>query len=119
MKKSIAKAWVKALRSDEYKQGNHRLCRGRLKGAERWCCLGVLADIALDTDWTRVRHDPFFGHAWGIKGSACLIPSEFYKSLGFESTSKFTEFQSRYTILNDEKEWTFGQIADQVKFDFL
>lgn len=41
MKKSIARKWVKALRSGEYAQGRNALC---IIGEDydRFCCLGVL-----------------------------------------------------------------------------
>jgi hypothetical protein len=42
MKKSIAKKWVKALRSGEYKQGF-----GKLNLSGRFCCLGVLCELAV------------------------------------------------------------------------
>lgn len=42
MNKQIAKKWIKALRSGEYKQGQ----TGRLKSDTGYCCLGVLCEIA-------------------------------------------------------------------------
>ena len=43
MKQKIARIWVDALRSGEYKQVG-----GRLKTLEGYCCLGVLCDLAVD-----------------------------------------------------------------------
>ena len=40
MKKEIADKWVKALRSDKYKQGKNALHNG-----SSYCCLGVLTDL--------------------------------------------------------------------------
>lgn len=41
MKKSIAKKWVAALRSGDYKQG-----KGQLRDTKnRFCCLGVLCNL--------------------------------------------------------------------------
>ena len=57
LKKNVKKAWVKALRSGEYKQGKERLCRQNAEGELEFCCLGVLADIALDTDWIEKIED--------------------------------------------------------------
>lgn len=40
----IQKSWVAALRSGEYKQGQHRLVT--VTGSEKtYCCLGVLCDL--------------------------------------------------------------------------
>lgn len=41
MKKRIANKWIKALRSREYEQGF-----GKLKNGNKYCCLGVLCEIA-------------------------------------------------------------------------
>jgi hypothetical protein len=43
MKADIAKKWVEALRSGEYKQAQHRL-----RGYSGFCCLGVLCDLVKD-----------------------------------------------------------------------
>lgn len=42
MNQDIKKRWVEALRSGKYQQG-----RGQLRADGRWCCLGVLGDIAV------------------------------------------------------------------------
>lgn len=51
MDPDVKKAWLKALRSGEYKQGKGTLCRVDSKGTYSFCCLGVLADGALYADW--------------------------------------------------------------------
>lgn len=50
MDPKLKKAWVKALRSGEYKQGRGHMCEDTPEGP-RYCCLGVLVDIAHDGDW--------------------------------------------------------------------
>ena len=45
MKKQIAKLWLKALRSDKYKQGRGALHQIKRDGTESFCCLGVLCDL--------------------------------------------------------------------------
>lgn len=42
MNPEIKRAWVKALRSGNYKQG-----QGALRQHDRFCCLGVLCDLAV------------------------------------------------------------------------
>ncbi len=44
MKTSIKKQWIKALRSDEYVQGKHRLATAA-GDYDKFCCLGVLCDV--------------------------------------------------------------------------
>lgn len=45
MKKRVLTKWLKALRSGKYKQGRGALCQIDKKGAESFCCLGVLCDL--------------------------------------------------------------------------
>lgn len=56
MNSDIKKAWLDALRSGKYQQGNNQLRKG-----EYFCCLGVLCDIhnkmTGEGQWT-VREDP-------------------------------------------------------------
>lgn len=47
MDKKLKKEWVKALRSGDYQQGKSRLCT-ETKDGPKFCCLGVLCDIAFD-----------------------------------------------------------------------
>jgi hypothetical protein len=72
MNEAWAKRWVKALRSNRYKQG-----AGSLKTRDgRYCCLGVLCKVA------RVKFDPVdsyipYGVAekLGMKSITGLLPS--------------------------------------------
>lgn len=44
-RRQVYDLWIKALRSGEYKQG-----RNRLKRRDRFCCAGVLCDLAAMND---------------------------------------------------------------------
>jgi hypothetical protein len=59
VKESLKKKWVKALRSGEYEQGSSLLCQEKPGDPEefQFCCLGVLADIAVDGDWVKLFGD--------------------------------------------------------------
>jgi hypothetical protein len=45
--KAVVSRWVKALRSGEYKQGKEWLHQKNDRGQDRFCCLGVLCDLAV------------------------------------------------------------------------
>lgn len=45
MKPTIAQKWIKALRSNKYKQGKMALRTQTRHGTVRHCCLGVLCDL--------------------------------------------------------------------------
>lgn len=54
---TVVRAWIDALRSGTYAQGERYLRAG-----EKYCCLGVLTDIAIarkwvDGEWRAVGHD--------------------------------------------------------------
>lgn len=53
--------WVAALRSGDYKQGKSCL-RCEVRGDDRWCCLGVVTDLAIKAGVLRCvaweRRDP-------------------------------------------------------------
>lgn len=55
-KKEFKKAWIKALRSNEYKQG-----RGCLVRKNRYCCLGVALDLGfIPGQWERRGNSGWF-----------------------------------------------------------
>ena len=45
--KAVVSKWVEALRSGDYKQGKEWLHQKNDKGQDRYCCLGVLCDLAV------------------------------------------------------------------------
>ena len=55
MDPDVKKIWLKALRSGEYKQAKRAMCRVDGEGAYSFCCLGVLADVAIAADWHLVE----------------------------------------------------------------
>jgi hypothetical protein len=120
MKKYIKKAWIKALRSGEYKQGHKRLCR-TFNGEDLYCCLGVLAnecadgywvsvsDLAFDDDdsitWGFVRHD---GDDDALPEDAIIFSLE--KELGIDKRA-----MSMLAGMNDVGGLDFEQIADWIE----
>lgn len=47
MRTDIKERWIAALKSGDYEQGRSQLhTKGELTGNERFCCLGVLCDLA-------------------------------------------------------------------------
>lgn len=108
MKQSIAKRWVKALRSGKYKQG-----RGKLRRVEdevtKHCCLGVLCELR------GVRFD-------GARGG---LNREELKWGGFESkasliTAPDVLWGQPQTLaeLNDAG-WSFERIATYIEKNWM
>lgn len=84
MNAAIAKDWVNALRSGEYKQQTGTLATDDLNGNSKFCCLGVLCDMYVKTHpeaecevGIRMRPVPGTGHSIGIVdyfGDSCFLP---------------------------------------------
>lgn len=67
--------WVKALRSGEYKQGQHRLCR-EVDSECQYCVLGVLCDISYNGYWEK------FQDVWRVGGRSGFPVEELLEEVG-------------------------------------
>lgn len=126
--------WVAALRSGKYEQGQNVLCDG-----SRFCCLGVLADLADIPQLSvteRIREgydcndDPIYkfeGGSWtrtGFDYTSTSIPSPlwstFLEDLDLGTVVPETDFHIRDTLhnrlmaMNDDGS-TFSDIADYIE----
>ena len=105
MKKNIAKKWIKALRSGDYKQGRHHLKDD--KGG--YCCLGVLCEI------TKKEH----GFKHYLKMSSDVeefnqtLPRQIQIFVGMDSASGVFG-REKLTCLND-RGVNFNNIADVIE----
>lgn len=60
MKQELVDEWLRRLRSGDYQQGHQKLCRMTDSGPT-FCCLGVLAEIAVDQGLAeKIVYGPFF-----------------------------------------------------------
>lgn len=108
MNKIVKNKWIKALLSGDYRQGLGRLRNTELDGDDSHCCLGVLCNIVASQHWRKQ------GHEWSInygrldrKGS---VPDTLASKLGL------ARHDQNYLInLNDDKKYTFKQIAAYIK----
>jgi hypothetical protein len=79
MKKQWKDKWIKALLSGEYAQGKGALCtEGKKHG--KFCCLGVLCDIAGPNKW---RVSGIHGEVcWGRENAVYLPPDYLVDKVG-------------------------------------
>jgi hypothetical protein len=84
--------WVAALRGGEYEQG-----RWHLRENRKFCCMGVLCDVADPSLWNRDGAYADGGHGFP--------PAELLK---YPTASKLAS-------LNDRERWTFAEIADYIE----
>lgn len=92
MKQELIQKWTDALESKKYKQG-----RNTLKCNDKYCCLGVLADIVIKENNLLID----------IQGE-CYLPEQV-----LEITDCFD--QNRFANMNDIKGLSFKQIAKYIK----
>lgn len=114
MKRDIKFRWVEALRSGRYQQGRIRL-HFREGGKDRFCCLGVLCDLAVQD---KVIDEPSFSrhsHAfeYGPDKELALLPHQVIEWAGLSdqcpsvmgadfSNQCPTIMGNTLTVLNDD-----------------
>ncbi len=99
--RQVYELWIKALRSGEYKQG-----KKKLKAGDRFCCVGVLCDLAAKDggpQWVRSR----------FLGCDGTLPTDVTKLLGLGA------YTGRLYSMNDDQGFTFAQIADYIETSLL
>lgn len=111
MLNDVAKEWVKALRSGDYKQGIHSLHNLD----DSFCCLGVLCDLAVEAG---VARESKSGKEIGYEADgfyASLLPPSVAKWAGLR-TRQGNSFAHSLVYLNDDGR-PFTEIADVIESD--
>lgn len=112
-----AKAWVKALRSGEYKQ-----IQGRLRVGDAFCCLGVACNLFSKTN-TKANWvwgpDEYNNNVdtYHFLGTTSVLPASVREWLGLNTLhgDLRTLSGSSLVSLNDDEMFTFDQIADEIE----
>jgi len=107
MKVDIKKKWLAALRSGKYKKGV-----GRLRTEDKFCCLGVLADVCRKR-WYHTTTLNYY-----LKGrydkTSCILTTHLPDSL----TNKIKlddEAEARLIKMNDTFDRDFQKIANWIE----
>ena len=116
MNQEIKERWVKALRSGKYEQTDGALCRVSENGKERFCCLGVLFDVAggeVGGEWKQTVK-AYIGLGWdaqvGDEVNSGFMPEKFKKFVKLPQKA-----QRRLIRLNDSHNKSFNEIADWIE----
>jgi hypothetical protein len=112
MDKAIKVQWVAALRSGQYAQGYQRL-----REEDRFCCLGVLCDLAMQEErdyawqeaYSRVRPGAYAVVGMNVDHD-CLPPDGVYSRWAGMQRREVDELAS----MNDQH-YTFAMIADWIE----
>jgi hypothetical protein len=111
MNEEIRERWVRALKSGEYKQGY-----GRLRIGNKYCCLGVLCDLAArDGIVNAHEEDGYIAGEFSYDGSRFALPAAVVKWAGLREQDPFmNRAQNNLGTLNDTG-WSFRTIAQHIK----
>ena len=118
----IQTKWLEALESGKYKQGMGRL---RCSGDNKYCCLGVLCEVA-GLEYAPENSSYFFPGPDGVKTLYTgYLPPKFAESIGLRSDQarlarSWAISGERYGTLtgaNDSGEVSFAEIAAHIRHD--
>lgn len=132
MNAEIKAQWVAALRSGEYRQGRSQL-RTETPDGHRYCCLGVLCDLAakagighwFDNVFYKTDVDTHYSEDY----SATIPPEFVWKWAGYTATDSAgflikdpivaaqvdSKTSESLVGLNDNWNWSFEEIANAVE----
>lgn len=111
----VKAAWVKGLRSKEYRQGKKVLCKTTRVGNDNFCCLGVVFDVAAtdrDARWLPVDHEAgevTWSAYYGREGASARLPFDFSVKIGLTN-----EAENMLVKMNDGGD-SFAKIADWIE----
>lgn len=116
------KLWVADLESGDSEQ-----TKGVLRNENGLCCLGVASETAVKAGVvTSPDKDSDGAYHYGEFSEYAHLPVEVEEWLGLEESDPFihviidgVEQDRSLTELNDDEEWTFAQIAEAIKANFL
>lgn len=112
MNPEVKRLWLSALRGGKYKQG-----QGKLRMDDKYCCLGVLCELAFDQGVVKRRK--YGGVFLYGKGNAKeILPSEVadWADVEINPTVVFDADEVvKITELNDDWEYDFNKIADIIE----
>lgn len=129
--KSIARRWVARLRSGELQQGKGLLSYYGEDDTRRFCCLGVLCELAVEDrvikpgerNWNgTVIYDDMSGMPSiairdyiGVDDWHVTVPAENLDGSGEWHKADEATVSVALDTLNDNADWTFEQIADAIE----
>lgn len=122
----VIERWVEALESGKYRQG-----RGYLNREGRFCCLGVLCELAADEGVVdRVTRVGLDGNYVNYGGCSAVLPDEVISWAGLASPNPPVRYQDTYggdsflrvsdlVFENDGNGRTFWEIANLIRTNYL
>lgn len=113
MKKKIMQEWVALLRSGEFEQ-----CQMKLEKDGKYCCLGVLCQLAIVEGICEVDNTDGKVVYYGEDMSYGCLPSSVMKWAGMKSVLGELEGKDALYRLNDIQKKSFVEIADYIETNY-
>jgi hypothetical protein len=111
MNQEIKQKWVEALRSKKYKQG-----RGVLRRKDTYCCLGVLCDLNEKVEWKFLASTRLIEEQYIPSISPDNAFGDFFIPIEISEWAELSDVSSEVLVeLNDDKFYSFEQIADYIE----
>jgi hypothetical protein len=117
--KEIIKKWIEALRSGDYEQG-----KGQLKFGDKYCCLGVLCEIAVKENIIE-KYEHNNKSCYGEEHQLAYLPKKIEVWVGLDYNPKIIINNNGYNkevslvSLNDDYGYSFKEIADVLEKQYL
>lgn len=112
MKKKIMQEWVAALRSGTYEQG-----KGALEKDGKYCCLGVLCDIAAQKGVCLTRTEEYLSSQVSYDSSFGVLPNSVKEWSGIKDEMGRIKNMRSLVNLNDNGK-SFEQIANIIEDNY-
>lgn len=123
MNPEIKEKWIAALRSGDYKQGKSYLAKKGVDGVIRYCCLGVLCEIAVEEGVAQRFDEHRIVFAYGIEGEGndeTYLTRGISKWAGVPYNGQLNDYDegsnptNNLAIANDER-YSFEDIAGMIE----
>ena len=114
MDKRIAEEWCSRLESGKYRQGSGKL-RQRSERKDKFCCLGVLCEIAVEKGIVQLYKRATNVFSYG--SDTIHLPRKVAKWAGMSEGAKVTYNKQKTDLmtLNDYEGLTFKEIAQVIR----
>lgn len=119
MDPAIKALWVNALRSGEYQQGYGYL-KTVYQGETRFCCLGVLCDLAIKAGVdVEVEEDSADTYSYTYDGENARLPRSVTEWAGVDNNPTVNTKNQSYALtrVNDNLNYSFAKIANLIERD--
>lgn len=119
MNKEIKAKWLTALRGGKYKQGSGFLRISQDGVEDRFCCLGVLCDLAVKAGVTAVLNENYeTSYGRNYDTSTAVLPFHVQEWAGLSSKAGSYDGGERSLTGDNDGGMTFAQIADIIEREF-